>query len=387
MQVIEVNTAGHKKDFLLLPKQIYSSDANWIQPLDNDIESVFDAAKNKFFKHGECTRWILKNSRDKVVGRIAAFIDKKTATKNNKQPTGGMGFFECIDDKEVAFKLFDTAKEWLASRGMEAMDGPINFGERDSWWGLLTDGFHEPPYKMNYNPVYYQDFFESYGFEVYFKQYCYGLKVKNKLDEKFYERHALINADKDFKAIHLKKSQLEKFAEDFRIIYNKAWVKHGSGKELESKQVQQFFKKMKPVIDEKIIWYVYYKNEPIAFWVNLPDINQIFKYFNGKFGWFEKLRFILMLKRRVSKRMIGLVFGVIPEFQVKGVDSFMIIEGATLIRNATKYEDCELQWIGDFNPKMVSVAESLGSWRSRTLFTYRYLFDRNKPFERHPTFT
>jgi len=386
MQVIEVNTAAHKKDFLLLPKQIYASDANWIQPLDNDIESVFDATKNKFFRHGECTRWILRNSSNKVVGRIAAFIDKKTATNNNKQPTGGMGFFECIDDKEVAFKLFDTAKEWLISRGMEAMDGPINFGERDSWWGLLTDGFHEPPYKMNYNPTYYQEFFESYGFEIYFKQYCYGLKVRNQLDEKFYERHALIKANKDFKAVHIKKSQLEKFAEDFRTIYNKAWVKHGSGKELESKQVQQFFKKMKPVIDEKIIWYVYYKNEPVAFWVNLPDINQIFKYFNGKFGWFEKLRFMLMLKRKVSKRMIGLVFGVIPEFQGKGIDSFMIVDGTAHIMNETKYEDCELQWIGDFNPKMVSVAESLGSWRSRTLITYRYLFDRNKPFERHPIF-
>ena len=85
--------------------------------------------------------------------------------------------------------------------------------------------------------------------------------------------------------------------------------------------------------------------------------------------------------------MIGLVFGVIPEFQGKGVDSFMIIEGVTIIRKETQYQDCELQWIGDFNPKMVSVAESLGSWRSRTLITYRYLFDRTKPFERHPIFT
>ena len=386
MQVIEVNSAGHKKDFLLLPKLIYASDANWIQPLNDDIESVFNTAKNKFFRHGECTRWILKNNSNKVVGRIAAFIDKKTATKNNKQPTGGIGFFECIDDKDVAFKLFDTAKDWLVERGIEAMDGPINFGERDSWWGLLVEGFHEPPYKMNYNPVYYQEFFESYGFKIYFKQYCYGLKVRSELDGKFSERHALIKADKDFKAIHVKKSQLEKFAEDFRAIYNKAWVKHG-GKELESKQVQQIFKKMKPVMDEKIIWYVYYKNVPIAFWVNLPDINQIFKHFNGRFGWFEKLRFILMLKQRVSKRMIGLVFGVIPEFQGKGVDSFMIIEGVTIIRKETQYQDCELQWIGDFNPKMVSVAESLGSWRSRTLITYRYLFDRTKPFERHPIFT
>ena len=383
MQVIEVNTAGHKKDFLLLPKQIYSSDANWIQPLDNDIESVFDAAKNKFFKHGECTRWILKNSRDKVVGRIAAFIDKKTATKNNKQPTGGMGFFECIDDKEVAFKLFDTAKEWLASRGMEAMDGPINFGERDSWWGLLTDGFHEPPYKMNYNPVYYQDFFESYGFEVYFKQYCYGLKVKNKLDEKFYERHALINADKDFKAIHLKKSQLEKFAEDFTEVYNKAWASHGEGKQLSNFQTLKIFTTLKPVINEHISWFVYENEKPIAVWMNIPDLNQWFKYLNGKFSLWQKLKFLFLKTFKTNKKMVGLVFGVVPEWHRKGIDGYMIWEGTRHFRKTTSFEDYEMQWIGDFNPKMIKIAENLETEVTRKLATYRFLFDRTKKFQRH----
>jgi hypothetical protein len=73
--------------------------------------------------------------------------------KDNLQPTGGMGFFECIDSKEAAFMLFDTGKAWLLAqnKGIEAVDAPINFGERDSWWGCLVDGFHEPVYTMNYN--------------------------------------------------------------------------------------------------------------------------------------------------------------------------------------------------------------------------------------------
>lgn len=384
MQVTEVITPQDKKAFLELPLRIYRDDSNWIRPLDSDIKSVFNTAKNKFFRHGECTRWIVKDDSGNTIGRVAAFIDKKTATKNNEQPTGGMGFFESVNNQEVAFLLFDTAKKWLQQKGMEAMDGPINFGERDSWWGLLVDGFSSPIYKMNYNPRYYQDFFEAYGFKTYFQQFCYGLKVHNRLQEKFYERHAIIAADKNYTSCHIRKNQLEKFAEDFRQVYNKAWVKHGSGKELEQKQTLQFFKKMKAVIDEKLVWYVYYKGEPVACWVNLPDINQIFKRFNGRFGWLEKLRFLWLFRTLKMDRFIGLVFGVVPEHQGKGVDSYMIVEGANVIQKERIYKDYEMQWIGDFNPKMITVAEGLGTWKSRTLITYRKLFDNEKEFKRHP---
>lgn len=385
MQITEVKTNIDKKDFLLLPCEIYKNDPNWIRPLDRDIEAIFDPRENKFFRHGECTRWLLKDDEEKIIGRVAAFINKKTADKN-EQPTGGMGFFECINNKDAAFKLFDTCKEWLSQKGMEAMDGPVNFGERDSWWGLIVKGFDPTPYKMNYNPLYYKNFFEEYGFKIYFEQYCYSLKVMAQVQDKFYRRHQTIKQNPHYKAEYLKKNQLEKFAEDFRIVYNKAWAKHGGGKELDSRQVQKFFNKMKPVIDEKIIWYVYYKNEPVAMWVNLPDINQIFKKFDGKFGWFQKILFIWMLKRKKTNKFIGLVFGVVPEHQGKGVDCFMIVEGANLIQKEKLYEDLEMQWVGDFNPKMVAIAEDLGTWRSRTLITYRYLFDRTKEFKRHPIF-
>ena len=383
MNIYEVITERDKKDFLLLPLKIYKDDPNWIRPLNKDIESVFDPDKNKYFRHGQCTRFILKDDEGNVIGRVAVFINEKTSKKED-QPTGGIGFFECIDSRRAAHILFDQCKRWLTERGMQAMVGPINFGERDSWWGLIVHGFTPTPYKMNYNMPYYQDMFESYGFKTYFEQWCYSLKVHAKLLDKFHERHARIAADPDYHSEYLKKSKLEKYAGDFRIIYNKAWAKHGAGKELDSRQVNAFFKQMKPVIDEKIIWYVYYKNEPVAMWVSLPDINQIFRKFNGRFTILEKLRFIILLRRRHIRKFIGLVFGIVPEHQGKGLDSYMILEGATLIRNQHLFEDFEMQWIGDFNPKMVSIAENLGTYKSRILKTYRYLFDPNKEFKRHP---
>lgn len=383
MQLFEVKTAEDKKDFLYLPLKIYKNDNHWIRPLDKDIEEVFDPARNKFFRHGVCIRWILKDNNSQTIGRVAAFVNKKTSGKN-EQPTGGMGFFECINDRNAAFTIFEACKTWLTAQGMQAMDGPVNFGERDSWWGLIVEGFTPVPYKMNYNPPYYISFFEEFGFKEYFRQLCYSLDPMQRVQDKFYHRHEAVKKNPDYKAVHLRKKQLEKFAEDFRIIYNKAWAKHGGGKELEQKQVQKFFKAMKPVIDEKIIWFVYFKDDPVAMWINLPDINQLFKKFNGKFGLVEKARFIWMLKRRVSNKFIGLVFGIVPEHQGKGVDSFMIVEGAALIQGEKLYSEYEMQWIGDFNPKMVAIAEGLGTVRSRTLVTYRYLFDRTKEFKRHP---
>src|SRR5690606_21461649 len=116
----EVIHAADVKSFLQLPRKIYSNDAQWIQPLDKDIEEVFDKEKNKFFRHGECSRWLLYKNEE-LVGRIASFVNKKYTTE---QPTGGIGFFECIDDKEAAHFMFDHCKQWLADRGMQAMDGP-----------------------------------------------------------------------------------------------------------------------------------------------------------------------------------------------------------------------------------------------------------------------
>lgn len=381
MYLQEVKTPKDITDFLVLPVMLYRHDPNWIRPLDKDIEEVFDKGKNKFFKQGECVRWLLKDDDHKTIGRVATFINAKY---KNEQPTGGIGFFECINNQEAANYIFDHCKEWLAERGMVAMDGPINFGERERWWGLQVEGFQEPLYGMNYNPPYYKTLFENYGFQVYYYQVCFGLKVSERLDEKFYTRHAILAADPNYKAITIRKKALPQFAKDFAYIYNKAWAGHGGGKELEERTVNKMFGKMKPVIDEHLIWFVYYDKEPIAFFVNLPDLNQYFKHLNGKFGLWQKLRFLWMKQFGNCHRFVGLVFGIIPAFQGKGVDAYMIIEAAKVIQARHRYEQYEMQWIGDFNPKMINIAESLGTTRTRTLATYRYLFDRTRSFERHP---
>ena len=395
MQLVEVNSLILEKEFIKVNVQINKNDPNYIQPLDKDILEVFDRKKNKAFRHGDAIRWILKTDSGEPIGRIAAFVNEKYKNKGDDVRVGGIGFFDCINDQAAADMLFDVARHWLLQRNMEAMDGPINFGERDRWWGLLVDGFEPPVYCLNYNQPYYKQLFESYGFNNFYNQACFALKVGVRQQEKLYTRHAQCAKNPDLSAAHIRKDQLDKFARDFCIVYNKAWAGHGGLKQIEERTVRKMFQTMKPVMDERIIWFVYNKGEPVGTWLNLPDLNQWFKYLRGKFGLWEKLRFLWIKKTRKCDKMIGLVFGVVPEWQGKGVDSFMIVEGCKLIQGLTinngeyrlgnpLYSDCEMQWIGEFNPIMINVAESLDTYRNRTLTTYRYLFDRTKEFKPHP---
>lgn len=395
MQLTEVKDTATAKAFLQVNTIVNGKDPNYIQPLHKDVEEVFDPAKNKTFRQGQAIRWILRDKNGKLIGRIAAFINKKYKNKNDEGPVGGIGFFDCIDDQDAADMLFDVAKHWLMQHGMVAMDGPINFGERDRWWGLLVNGFEPPVYCLNYNQPYYQELFERYGFRNYYNQVCFALKAKDRLQQKFYDRHADVARNPAFSAAHIRKNELDKFARDFTIVYNKAWAGHGGMKQLEEKVVRKMFAAMKPVMDEKINWFVYYNNEPIGIWINLPDLNQWFKHLHGRFGLLQKLKFLWVKKTKPCKKFVGLVFGIVPEWQGKGVDSYMIVEGCKHIQRLhiengeytigqPIYDDYEMQWIGEFNPKMINVAENLGTYRSRILTTYRYLFDRSREFEPHP---
>ncbi|MFP3594493.1 hypothetical protein [Chryseobacterium sp. SIMBA_038] len=376
----EVHHENQKKEFLEFPVRLYQHDKNYIRPLDKDIEAIFDHQKNKFFKNGECKRFIFKNKDNKTVGKIAVFVNQ--LYKQN-QPTGGIGFFDCINDQETANFIFDYCKKWLQERGMEAMDGPINFGERDKFWGLLIDGFIEPLYGMNYNFPYYKELLENYGFQIYFEQLCFSRPIFAEVSRVFTVMHAKHSKNPAISARPLKKNNLEKFAKDFTEIYNKAWAAHGEGKQLEEAKTLKMFKTMKPIINEHISWFVYENEKPVAMWMNIPDLNQWFKYMNGKFGLIEKLKFLWIKKFKKNEKMVGLVFGVVPEWQKKGLEGYMIWEGTQHLRKHTDFKVTELQWIGDFNPKMIKIAENLDTEVTRKLATYRYLFDREKVFERH----
>ncbi|MCU0333579.1 MAG: hypothetical protein MUF62_00860 [Chitinophagaceae bacterium] len=384
MRIVEVTDARLARQFLLVPVQLLGSDPNYIRPLDKDVEQVFDKTKNKAFRFGEATRWLLQNEQGRYIGRIAAYVSKRYKNKGDEQPTGCFGFFDCIDDQAAANLLLDTARDWLAAKGMEAMDGPVNFGERNYWWGLLVEGFDPPPYGMNYNAPYYKNLLEQYGCQVFFYQNCYSRPVQPRLSDKFYRAHERFAADPAFSVQHARKSQLDKYAADFCEVYNKAWASHEGNKSMSLEMAKKTFATMKPVMDEELVWFAYHDGKPVAMYLSLPDLNEAFRYLNGRFDWWGKLKFVYYRWRGVIKKFTGIVFGVVPEFQGTGIDYYMIVEAAKVIQPSKKYYLTELQWQGDFNPKMNNISKNLEFNLSRRLATYRYLFDRSKPFKRHP---
>jgi hypothetical protein len=386
MRLIEVTNAATAADFIKVNVLMNQSNPNYIRPLDNEVNDVFNKEKNKNYKYGETKRWILKDDNGKLIGRIAAFTHSKYVNKGTEFPTGCVGFFDCINDQHAANKLFDAAKEWLQSKGMEAMDGPVNFGDRDKWWGLMVEGFeHEPIYGMSFNPSYYEQLIEGYGFKNYYNQYYYAMVVDDPLSERFTERHAKFASKAGYAARHITMDNLEKHAHEFATVYNAAWAQHGEAKEITAAQVMQLFKKMKPIMDPRMVWFAYYKEEPIAMFINIPDLNQYFKHFNGKFGLLQKLQLLWLKKRGACKKATGLAFGVVPKYQALGIDSYLIKSAALVIQGKGWYESYEMGWAGDWNPKMINIYKSLGGIQSRRMVTYRYIFDENKnPFERHP---
>ncbi len=387
MDTYKIKKVENKSDdlaFFALPYKIYKGDKNWTPQIKQEVKSVFDPTKNKYFTHGSCERWILLNENEEIIGRIAAFVNEKKAY-TFKQPTGGIGFFECINSASAANILFDQAKNWLSDNGMEAMDGPINFGENNKFWGLLIENFDFPTYYgQNYNPAYYKSLFEQYGFQVYYYQLINYRKINDSIPEKFKQKSEAIINDPSFRMERIKINEIGKYAEDFRTVYNAAWVTHDNFKEMSKEMANSLFKKMKPIIKEDLICFVYYENKPSAFCLCIPDISPIFKKLNGNLNLWGKLKFLVLKYFVKTPRINGVAIGVHPDFQKRGIEGAIFMDLGKRLQGQSKYIDIVVTWVGDFNPKMQFIFEDIGFTVKSKMATYRKLFDENAVFERSP---
>lgn len=384
MQIEEVKSSKQEQEFLKVPKVLYRNDPFWVCPLDKEIAAVFDPSENSFYKHGETTRFLLKDDHDRLLGRVAAFIDEKTA-RIQDQPTGGMGFFECINDQQAADMLFNAAKSWLSDRRMEAMDGPVNFGETDKYWGLLVEGFTHPAYEIAYNFPYYQSLFEDYGFKTYYNQEGFHLDITKPLPERFAKIAGWLANKPEYTFEHFRWNDKHRFVTDFAEVYNQAWASFKKNFEpMQPEYILLTLKKARMIIEEEFVWLAYKNGKPIAIYLMYPDLNQILKHLDGRMHPWNMLKFLYLKKRKTMTRARGVLMGVIPEFQGRGVEAVIILKLQEMFKRKPHYTEIEFSWVGDFNPKMKNIFLSVGSIPAKSYKTYRYLFDRTKPFKRYP---
>jgi hypothetical protein len=381
VKIVEVDSSFRRKQFLELPFKLYKNDPHWIPPLNKDIEAVFDPQKNPAAKNGKYRRWLLENSTG-IIGRVAAFINP-LHLGTMEQPIGGMGFFECVNDSSAASMLFDSCKKWLEEQGMKGIDGPINFGERDRFWGLMVEGFTEPTYLENYNPPYYQKLFEDYGFKTYFEQITYRVERDAFAGTRLEKIVQRLEQKPEYRLESFNFKYQEKLIKDFVRIYNAAWAHFENFKPVKEEDIGKIFAEIKPVIVPEFIWFAYYKDEPAAFIVMLPDVNQIFREMNGKFNFWSKLKFLYYLWTKKMDRIKGFVFGVAPEFRKLGLDAALMYKFSLEVKKTPQYKSAEIAWVGGFNPIMQSLMEGINARPFKKHITYRKLFDDNLEFKQY----
>ena len=353
MQIVKVDSKRLFKEFLDVPKLIYKNDSEYIPHIRQEITKIlWDKGAGL---------WLLYDGKV-VIGRIAAFINK-----GNK---GGLGFFECVDNQSCANLLFDTGIGWLKSKQVSTVEAPVNFGERDKFWGLMVDGFKNPSYQENYNPAYYQELFESYGFKPSITQSTQEISPERFNEKKMSTLAKKVEQNPDLSIRHIDKNNLEKYASDFATVYNGAWQQHEHFVALTKDKVLKMMRAMKPVMREDLIWFTYDKDTPVAFYVSIIEVNEIFKYLNGNLNWWGKLKFLYLKRRTPVTKIRGLVFGVVPSHQGMGITSGMMMKVFELFKTDPFLKTSELAWIGDFNPRMLQLLQSIGAQEIKQHLTY-----------------
>jgi hypothetical protein len=349
---------------------VYAHDEQFIYPLRSDVEEVFDPLKNPVpHKEGHCQRWVLFDENQRPVARIAAFYRDKTDGEGNRVRRGGLGFFECPNDDALANQLFDTAEKWLNEQSVSSIDAPINFGDRDSFWGLLISAKTYPSYRESYNPPYYRAWFEQRGYELEIEQTTYEITQATFNFERFSAIASRAMSNPEYRFEYFKYSELEAYAEYFAEVYNQGWAHHEDFKPIDSADVYKRLKSIKPAMPEKLAIFAFAGDRPIGFFVAILEVNQVFKDFKGTMNTWNGLRF-LWKKGSIDKAK-GIVFGIIPEYQNKGIETGLIMRCYEAVQHMPQLKSMELAWIGDFNPKMLSMLQSLGAELTKVHHTYR----------------
>lgn len=321
MQIIEVHTRKHLKQFIRLSYDFYHDDPNWVAPLRSEYKIQFDKKKNPFLEHTDYQLFLLED-QGRVIGRIAAFIDT-LAVDFWKESVGLFGYYECIENEKASSLLLHAAEEWLKSKGMTSMRGPWSFVSEE--WGMVIEGFEPPPVIMApYNHKYYPEQIESFGLSKVKDLLCYYISAKEgyKIPDRI-----LSHTDKvaDRYKVRVRKMDMKKFNDEVQTILgitNQSLLNNWGYTPVTDAEAKAMAKDLKRVIQPSGVLFAEDETgEAIGFILAIPDLNVLLKGLNGRllpFGW---IKLLYGMKRLRSHRLFGLA--VIPEYHGKGIDSLI----------------------------------------------------------------
>ncbi len=356
--------------FLKVPYTIYRNDPNWVAPLLAERKEFFDREKNPFFKHADVQLFIAWRD-NRPVGRISAQISH-THNSFHQEKTGFFGFFESVDDYSVAEKLLQTAVDWVHRQGMDRVRGPMNFTTNHDV-GLLVDGYDRPPvFMMTYNPRYYAEFLEKFGFAKAMDLYAYYGTAAQGIPPRLMRviEHVKKRSGCTIRAIDFANFKREVAA--VKEVYNGAWAANWGFVPLSDEEFDFTAKDMKKIADPELILIAEDNGRPVGFSMALPDINQVLIKLNGRLLPFGLLKLLWLTKvRRITDGIRVITMGFLPEYQKRGLDNVLYLE--TFKRGVDLgYRWAETSWILENNEMMNRVAENLGYDRYKTYRIYDY---------------
>ncbi len=365
IHVEEVKNRNDLMSFIRLPWAIYQGDRYWVPPLIKD--QLYKLSPNHpFHSHAEMALFLAYRG-SKVVGRIAGIIDRHYI-EFHQEKVGFFGFFETVEDEEVAESLFSKVKDWLKKRGMQKALGPMNPSTNDEC-GLLIEGFQSPPVlMMPYNPIYYSSFLESLGWKKAMDLYAYRIE-KTTLMEGQLSRIAELSKRREpelwVRPIRLK--QIEEELKTIKEIYNQAWSRNWGFVPMTEEEIDDLAKNLIPLVIPELVLLVYLKEEPIGFSVALPDYNQVLKHLNGRIGLFGGIKYLYYRRKIKTVRMM--LLGIKHGFQKRGAEGLLYAE---TIKNGLQkgFEAAECSWILENNHLMKHGIESLGGKHYKTYRIY-----------------
>ena len=356
-----VSTGSDRRRFIRFQWKIYKGNPAWVPPLLMDRRKLMDKKKNPFYTHAAAEFFLAYRNKE-IVGRIGAIVNHNH-NKEHRENIGFFGFFECVNDQEVADTLIETAKNWLKERGVTAMRGPASPSVNDEY-GLLVEGFDLPPaVLMPYNPPYYQALIERAGLTKVKVLYAYHVHKDKVYSDKLVRVSEMVKRREGLSFRILDMKNFKREVALIRELYNRAWQYNWGAVPMTDAEFGALAKDLKPVVVPELVIIAEYKGKPIGFSLSLPDLNIALKH--NRNGYLLPGLFCLMRYKKSIGATRIIVLGVVREHQMTGAASVLLYETAKRsVENG--YDEGEASWILEDNTMMNRAAELLKAGRTKT---------------------
>jgi GNAT superfamily N-acetyltransferase len=369
LSVVPVQTSREQKQFLMLPWQLYKNDPNWIPPLRQNQKELVGFAKHPFYEHSRGQAFLALREGEPV-GRVLAIVNNVHIEKY-KERRGFFGFFESTEDAEVASGLFDAARDWLAEHDCHDIRGPVN-PSMNYECGLLIDGFDSPPlFMMTYNPPYYADLIEGYGFQKAQDLYAFWghFDMIEKLDKKL--AFVVEEATRRFN-VKLRRMDKKNFEQEVRMylnVYNESIDGTWGFTPLSEAEIDHMSASMKHLIAPEMTSIAEVDGRPVAAAFTLLDYNPRIKKIDGKLFPFGFIR--LLWNRRAIKTIRLIATTVIPEYQRWGL-GVVILSRLVPEAQAWGIQEGEFSWVLESNHLSYASLKRGGAKLTKTYRIYDY---------------